>query len=178
VNPSSQNRPVHRLVPEEPLPPYSFVPGRFPHPESDPAGHSFRRQRPAASDLDPACWQANRVYLYGLDLFNAGFFWESHVEFESLWLAAGRKGVVADFVKGLIKLAAAGVKHLEGRPRGVKSHASRAAELWRQVAQSLGTDEGLFLGFRLPELINVAETVCREGWPDTPPMLLPTFPRE
>ena len=32
-------------------------------------------------------------------------------------LACGRKGVVADFMKGLIKLAAAGVKALEARPR-------------------------------------------------------------
>src|SRR4051794_23916492 len=30
-----------RLLPDEPLPPYSFVPGRFPHPVRDPAGHSF-----------------------------------------------------------------------------------------------------------------------------------------
>jgi uncharacterized protein len=177
VNPSSQKPPVPRLVPEEPLPPYSFVPGgQFPHPESDPAGHAFGRQRAAAPELDPARWQAGRPYLYGLDLFNAGFYWESHVEFESLWLAAGRKGVVADFLKGLIHLAAAGVKDREEKPRGVKSHARRAAELWREVARSSGTEERLFLGLRPPELIGMAETVSRDGWPHPPPVLLPTFP--
>src|SRR5436190_73921 len=129
---------VPRLVPEEPLPPYAFVPGRFPHPESDPAGHSFGSDRAPTAALDPERWEASKPYLYGLDLFNAGFYWESHVAWESLWLAAQRKGVVADFLKGLIQLAAAGVKHAEGKPQGVQSHASRAAELWREVAQSLG----------------------------------------
>ena len=30
-----------RLVSDEPLPPYSYVTGRFPHPTRDPSGHSF-----------------------------------------------------------------------------------------------------------------------------------------
>src|SRR6516162_9140895 len=119
-----------RLVPEEPLPPYAFVPGRSPHPVSDPAGHSFRvaPERPCA--LDPERWRDNKTYLYGLDLFNAGYYWEAHEAWEALWHAAGRKGATADFLKGLIKLAAAGVKHLEGKPPGVKSHARRSAALF------------------------------------------------
>jgi hypothetical protein len=165
-----------RLVSEEPFPPYSYVPGRFPHPESDPAGHSFGKKRPPAAALDPARWTASRPYLYGLDLFNAGFFWESHVAFESLWLAAGRKGEVADFLKALVHLAAAGVKHLEGNPAGVKSHAHRAAELWKEVAKSSGRPDELFLGFRFPDLIDTAETVFRDGWPDSALVLLPALP--
>ena len=34
-------REIARLVPDEQFPPYSYVTGRFPHPTSDPAGHSF-----------------------------------------------------------------------------------------------------------------------------------------
>jgi hypothetical protein len=173
MNPSSENQPAGRLVPDEPFPPYSFVPGQSPHPVSDPAGHSYRREPPPPPALDPQGWETSRAYLHGLDLFNAGYFWESHVQWEGLWLACGRKGAVADFLKGLIKLAAAGVKHREGKPGGVQSHAGRAAELWREVARSLGTD--LFLGLRLGTLIERAETVCREGWPDAPLLLLPAF---
>jgi hypothetical protein len=167
MNPSSSGSSVRRLLPDEPFPPYSFVPGRFPHPESDPAGHSYGRERAAVAELDPARWMTNRPYLYGLDLFNAGYYWESHVEFEGLWIAAGRAGVLADFLKGLIHLAAAGVKHLEGRPNGVASHARRAGELWL----ALGLKEPLFLGLRVPELVQLAKMVRENGWPDAAPAL-------
>jgi hypothetical protein len=158
-----------RLAPEVPFPPYAFVPGRRPHPTSDPAGHSYGAEPDLPAPIEPAHWEASTPYRYGLDLFNHQFYWESHVQFESLWLAAGRKGLVADFLKGLIKLAAAGVKHLEGKPQGVRSHACRAAELWRGV----GLD--VFLGLRLRELIELAERVGRQGWPATPVLLLPDF---
>jgi hypothetical protein len=123
------------------------------------------------AEVDPGRWQESRPYLYGLDLFNSGYYWESHVQLEALWIAAGRKGALADFLKGLIKLAAAGVKHLEGTPAGVKSHSRRAAELWRGVARSAG--EGPLLGLPLQGLIDLAEQLGREGWPAAPPALLP-----
>src|SRR5207247_1606784 len=106
--------------------------------------------------------------------FNGGYYWESHVAWESLWTAGGRKGVVADFLKGLIKLAAAGVKALEGTSKGVKSHSSRAAELWRRVIDALGSEPDLFMGFRIRDLIGTAELVHKNGWPVPPPLLLPT----
>jgi hypothetical protein len=165
-----------RLLPAEPFPPYAFVPGRFPHPTSDPAGHSYGVEPAPPSGVEPERWQTNRAYLYGLDLFNAGFYWESHVQFEALWLAAGRRGVCADFLKGLIKLAAAGVKHLEGRPQGVRSHSCRAVALWRNVVSSLSAERDLFLGLRLATLLDLAEAVCRSGWPATPPRILPEGP--
>jgi hypothetical protein len=158
---------IPRFVPDEPLPPYTHVPGVTPHPVSDPRGHSHgsRAERPAAPD--PERWQSCRAYLRGLDLFNRGYFWEAHEAWEALWHACGRTGGTADFLKGLIKLAAAGVKHLEGNPRGVRSHACRAAELWRRAGRDV------FFGLRLRELVELAEAVGREGWPTTPVLLLP-----
>jgi len=172
MHPAGANRNQARLVPDRPFPPYSFVPGQAPHPTSDPAGHSFGTEPAPAEPLTAQGWRANRTYLYGIDLFDGGYYWESHVEFESLWLGCGRRGVVAAFLKGLIKLAAAGVKHREGRPQGVRSHACRAAELWRQVGGELPTEEP-FLGFRLRDLIELAEAVCTAGWPEEPPLLGP-----
>jgi hypothetical protein len=160
---------VPRLVPDEPFPPYTFVPGgQKPHPFSDPAGHSFGKSEPAPAPLDAERWRESRTFLYGLDLFNAGFFWESHVQFEALWKAVGRKGPVADFLKGLIKLAAAGVKQREGKPIGVRTHARRAAELFRGVGQEV------FLGFRVAELISLAEDSEQHGWPAAALVLLPS----
>jgi uncharacterized protein len=158
---------VQRLVPDKRLPPYTFVPGRAPHPKSDPAGHSFGVEDAPDAPLDPERWQKCRPYLYGLDLFNNRFFREAHEQLEGLWLACGRRGVVADFLRALIKLAAAGVKHLEGRPDGVKSHASRAAELWRGVGAEV------FLGLRVADLVRLADEERDVGWPGTPPLLMP-----
>lgn len=56
---------------------------------------------------------------------------------------------------GLIKLAAAGVKVLEGRSEGVKSHSGRAAELFRRVMHT--TDD--LMGFQVSELLAVAEEI-------------------
>lgn len=92
---------------------------------------------------------------------------------KTLWLAAGREGTVADFLKGIIHLAAAGVKHQEEMPGGVQDHAHRAAELWQAVGKSVGA--GLFLGFQLQDLIDMAEKVGEEWWPETPPTLWPQF---
>jgi len=145
-----------RFLPDVPLPPYSHVPGRTPHPISDPRGHSFGHPPEHAARPESDAWASCRAYLRGVDLFNHGYYWEAHEVWESLWHACGRHGDVADFLKGLIKLAAAGVKVREGRPRGVVGHARAAAHLFRRTAANA---ESLF-GLRLDELVGFAEAVA------------------
>jgi hypothetical protein len=74
MNPSSENLTVPRLVPEQPLPLYTFVPGQSPHPFSDPAGHSFGNKPSLPGRLDPEQWAASRAYLYAFDLFNQRYY--------------------------------------------------------------------------------------------------------
>src|SRR5207344_243254 len=97
---------VPRYCHQRPLPPYSYVTGLFPHPTSDPQGHSFGHHSPTVQPLDESTYATNDSYLYALDLFNHGYYWEAHEEWEQLWHAMGRTGLTADFLKGLIKLAA------------------------------------------------------------------------
>jgi hypothetical protein len=166
-----------RFVPGRAFPPYSYVPGRsLPHPISDPGGHQFGQAPEVPAPLDPALWHESQEYLWGLDLFNHGYYWEAHEAWEGLWHVAGRKGTLADFLKALIKLAAAGVKHLEGKPEGVRSHTSRAAAHLRDVARRLAADQERFLGFPLQALIELAEAINQEGWPEPAPLLQPAFP--
>lgn len=160
-----------RLVPDIPFPAYAFVPGQNPHPVSDPAGHSFGRAEEAVEPLDPDNWQQSRQYQYAIDLFNHGYYWEAHEAWESLWHACGRKGATADFLKGLIKLAAAAVKHRAGRPKGVASHARRAAELWRSVVTMAKPPRSVYAGLRLEDLIALAEQPYHTGWPEGPSSL-------
>ena len=148
-----------RYCPERELPPYSYVPGLFPHPTSDERGHSFGRKEPPPQPLDEASYRDNATYRYAIDLFNHGFYWEAHEEWESLWHAAGRQGAIADFLKGLIKLAAAGVKAREARAAGVHQHAERAAELFRSVQ----TGRTEMFGCSLSELIAAAAAVANRA---------------
>ncbi len=169
---SVRGEPPSRLLPDEPFPAYAYIPGRLPHPTSDPAGHSVGVEPAVPSRVQPERWPECRPYLYGIDLFNAGFYWEAHVAWESLWLAHGRKGTTADFIKGLIKLAAAGVKSLEEKPDGVKSHIRRAAELLKTVE----SQRDAFMGFRVRDLVELAEAIRDHGWPPQPPCLRPVLP--
>ncbi len=148
-------------APDISLPPYSYVPGHgLPHPVNDPAGHLYGVQHeppitPAELNLLPtepasrrralaALLTANSRWLYSLDLFNAGFYWEAHEVWESFWNALGRTTPEALFIQGLIHLAAAAVKVREGKPAGVSRHTQRARELLGDLeAARLGVTLGL-----------------------------------
>jgi hypothetical protein len=160
MKPTAVPSPRPRLTPELPLPPYAYAPGHFPHPISDPAGHSFgiKLQRPEPPD--PQSWQSCRLFLYGVDLFNHGYYWEAHEVWEALWHGCGRTGTTAGFLKGLIKLAAAGVKARQGVTEGVRGHARRAAELFRQTASASKAGAPRYMGLALAELIGFAETLA------------------
>jgi uncharacterized protein len=108
----------------------------------------------------------SRQFLRGVALFNAGYYWEAHEVWEGLWHAYGRRGVLADVVKALIKVAAAGVKVREGQEHGVRTHAGRAAELFAS-ARSAGASHRL--GLNLDEWAercrNIAEAPPRDPVP-------------
>ncbi len=158
---STSSEPRPRLVPDRPLPPYTFVPGQAPHPRSDPAGHQYARAPEPIDPLDPTRWPENVTYLYGIDLFNHGYYWEAHEAWESLWHGAGRRGHTADFLKGLIQLAVAGVKVRQGQAQGVIGHARRAAELFAATADAVDESAEYFAGLRLSDLIAAAASAER-----------------
>ena len=160
-----------RYQPDRPLPAYAFVPGRHPHPVTDPRGHSFGIQHAGVEPLDPNHLKRSSEYLYGIDLFNSGYYWEAHEAWEGLWNAAGRTGTTADFLKGLIKLAAAGVKAREGQPVGVTRHAIRAAELFRNVASGLQSEARIYAGLRLEDLQKIANSLAAVPIVDTTPSI-------
>ena len=124
---------IPRLLPDEPFPAYAYVPGKFPHPTRSPEGQSYGKTHSASPALDPSQWRQCRPYLCGIDLFNHGYYWEAHEAWENLWHGVGRRGEVAEFLKGLIALAAAGVKAREGRVAGVKQHAQRAQTIFSSL---------------------------------------------
>jgi uncharacterized protein len=151
-----------------PFPAYSFVPGGpWPHPNRSPQRHLLGGPT-IGKDLSGV---EKRVrYLRGVELFNAGYYWEAHEVWEGLWHAAGRRGPTADVLKALIKLAAAGVKVREGRENGVRTHSGRAALLFASAAEQGGARE---LGLDLHLLALRAGDVAKDPPRDPGPLNSP-----
>lgn len=141
------------------LPPYTYIPGRTPHPFSDPDGHSNGISHEPVTDIAAA-------FAHGLKLFNHGYYWEAHEAWEGVWIALGRSGTQADFIKGLIKLAACGVKCLEGNETGARRHLQRATELFRSVQATHGHVEtfGVCLDDLLSLTSQLATNMPIQGW--------------
>lgn len=137
------------------LPTYAYVPGRFPHPQSDPQGHSYQKTNPFIGQLPPSQVLEREEFLQGVDLFNHGYYWESHEHWELIWKAIGQRGTMGCFLKGLIKLAASGVKAREEIPHGTAHHARRGADLLELCREKLDLQSRL----NLDALIEAARKV-------------------
>jgi len=119
-----------RWLPQKSLPPYAYLPGKNPHPVRDPTGHSYHVEPiPVAAEAS----LSSDAFLWGLDLFNHGYYWEAHEAWEGLWQVADRDGTLRTLFKGLILLSAAGVKIRERKNAAAQRHAKRAAALFRQL---------------------------------------------
>jgi hypothetical protein len=107
------DRAAPRYCPERPFPAYRYVPGLHPHPLRHPHGHSFSADPPRAAapaPWDASAWRTLVDWLFGVDLFNAFFFWEAHESWERLWAVPPRRGTPARLLQGLIQIAAALLK--------------------------------------------------------------------
>jgi hypothetical protein len=84
--------------------------------------------RPAeAPPLPPA-----QAFLRGIDLYHAGYLWEAHEQWETVWRAS-RDPVERDFLQGLVQIAAAAWKGRSGNGRGAAKLARRAREHFARV---------------------------------------------
>lgn len=119
-----------RYAPEIPFPPYRHIPGATPHPRKHPQGHSYKTEEYAGPCLTEENWRQNEAYLYGVDLFNHGYWWEAHEAWEGLWRLAAKESRCRVYLQGLIQTAAALIKRREGNRRGV-------AKLWAQAREKL-----------------------------------------
>ena len=138
-----------RLLPTADLPSYTYVQGETPHPIRDPRGHSHQRKGRTSKPLVPEKWADNRSYLVAIDYFNHGYYWEAHEEWDRLWRVSGPDTTVGKFLKGLVKMAAAGMKVRENSIHGVRRHAASAGEVFADVAAEIEEDRYCGLDFTL-----------------------------
>jgi Domain of unknown function (DUF309) len=147
-----------RWLPQKSLPPYAYLPGKKPHPVRDPTGHSYHVEPiPVAAEAS----LGSDAFLWGLDLFNHGYYWEAHEAWEGLWQVADRDGTLRTLFKGLILLSAAGVKIRERKNAAAARHAKRAAALFRQLTNVPDRAFDRALGMSPAALAECAEAAIR-----------------
>lgn len=122
-----------------PFPAYRFVPGKNPHPTRDRDGHSYNEEPELVVSFDVEDWNTCELYLYGIDLFNHGFWWEAHEALEAVWMAAGRRTESGLFIQGIIQIAVAHLKEIQGFQAAAKKMA------WKGL-DKLGHRKDCYLG--------------------------------
>lgn len=110
--------------------------------------------------FDPHEWRACDEYLYGIDLFNHGYWWEAHEALEAVWVAAGRRTDTGRFIKGLIQIAAAHLKWLLGSREAARRKATAGLE-------KMSGAGGIFLGIDVTAFRRAGESYF-SGEHDTP----------
>ena len=158
-----------------PFPPYRYLPfqagAELPHPRTDPAGHSYDVDEDYLPYFIPDDWPNCEPYLFGIDLFNHGYWWEAHDALETVWLAAGQRSTQCGvFVQGLIQLAVAQLKRVIGSTAGAQSLTTAGCE-------KLAVAQGIFLGIAVAPLIAEAQRCLLEDDGEFPKITL-HFPSE
>ena len=137
-----------RYWPAVSFPVSPFLPGITPR----AARHTVSPQEDlgdfAAAPLTADNWKRHGPYLFGVDLFNHGFWWEAHEQWEVPW----RRGdaLQKPFLQGLIQIAASLLKRRLGNARG--HDLLRRQGLGNLNAVKRQVKEGVFMGLRLHEL--------------------------
>ena len=144
---------------DRPLPPYRHVPGRTPHPTRDPDGHSYGQEEPELPSLNDHRWQDCSHYLYGIDLFNEGYWWECHEVLEPLWLAAGIGTPAGHVLQAVIQCAASHLKTRTGQLRGGR----RLLDHARKHVEWAGDFN---LGLDLPAMLEETDRYLDDRAPD------------
>ncbi|PLX78568.1 MAG: hypothetical protein C0616_14105 [Desulfuromonas sp.] len=151
---------------DRPFPAYRFLPFQDdperPHPRNDPAGHSYQEKDEHLPPFVADAWRECGPYLYGVDLFNYGYWWEAHEAFEAVWMVAGQKATrQGRFLQGLIQLAAAQLKRVMGAQRGAEFLTGAGCEKLSEV-------DGVYLGIDVAALVGDAKLCFAEDCGEFP----------
>jgi hypothetical protein len=99
----------------------------------------YGAQEHDARPLTQDSWGENEDFLFGVDLFNAGYFWEAHVFWERLWALQETEPRVRRVLQSIIQAAAACLKARQGRIAGARKLLDRA-RLESLEGRELGID--------------------------------------
>jgi predicted metal-dependent hydrolase len=109
-------------------------------------------------------WSDSLYYLYAIDLFNYGYYWEVHEVLEKLWMKKGKNSPIGFFLQGLIQLSVALLKNMQSNPVGMKLLAKKAL-------YKLNSQTGIYLGIDIDKLLEQFDAFIKSKQ-DYPPLIL------
>lgn len=148
-----------------PFPDYAYLPGRDPHPTRDPDGHSHNKASPVVGEFNPERWHECEEYLYAIDLFNHGYYWEAHESFEAVWIAAGRKTRPGLFVQCLLQIGVGLLKQRQGQYHAAK-------RMWQSGLEKLHGVNGPWMGIDTDAMRVTVKQLLSDEITSLPPIKL------
>jgi uncharacterized protein len=132
-----------RYQPSRALPARAYVPG--PSQLGEPAAGVRPEPGPSPEPafLPAAKWIQNAEYLWGVDLYNAGFFWEAHEAWEGVWRVAAQEPDQHRFLQALIQCTAACLKARMGNLDAAHRLAGRAL---KRLDDLQARHQGVYMG--------------------------------
>ena len=145
------------------LPSRKYIPGEGPHPRKNPENFHIPPLPSCVLKSEKDDWRKCARYLYAIELFNLGYWWEAHEVLEGLWMQAGRKTQLALFIQGIIQIAAALLKYSQGNMKGALLLSDRGLEKIRRR-------KGVYLGIDADEFADRVENYF-SGENQSPPAI-------
>jgi uncharacterized protein len=146
-----------------PFPKYRYVPKTLPHPEIHPEGHSYGKKTSPESFIPPEKWPQNETYLFGVDLFNHGYWWEAHEAWEKVWMTTPKLDSHGQFLQGLIQWSAAVLKLYSGNQKGFEKLLEEGKKRLEFCLKQIPAPQKHFMGLKLSEWMggmeNFAQTI-------------------
>ena len=157
------------------FPRYRHIPNQTPHPIIDPKGHSFEKHSEKAEYIPHEKWQHNALYLYGVDLFNHGFWWEAHEAWEAVWLTTKKTDMEGQYLQALIQFSAALIKLYSGNEKGFTNLWGEAAKKFSFCLGELDKNKHhAWMGLNLAKWLKKVEVFCHSINPN----LIPDHPND
>ena len=138
-----------RLVPDIALPAHAHIPTTGSSPDLAPL-EMARQLAPRVTQA--ADWKQNKTYLYGHDLMRAGYYWEAHEVWETVWLATGANSPERLLLRMLIQNTNAQLKRKMGRTAAADKLDVQIAELRSDLSSRLGGEVDLYMGVAINNL--------------------------
>jgi len=113
--------PVIPTYSNKPMPEYRHLPFKTPHPYMDEGGHSYGQDLPKVESFDEQNWQRCDTYLFAIDLFNQGYWWEAHELLKQVCYCVGRDSQIGSFLEAVIQIAAGELKHFMQEEQGAQA---------------------------------------------------------
>ena len=155
VSPKDTQKNEDSLPDTEPLPGYKHLPGKNARPVD---GLLEAIAETASAVTKDASYRSNAAWLYGIRLFNNGFYWEAHEVLETVWNNAAPNSREKHLVQGVIQMANAQLKASLEQTKAADRLQKLAAEcITRAYARGISdcaTDvsEELLLGLECKEM--------------------------